>query len=408
VRLIIDEEFHSLIPPLTLEEYQQLEANILADGIREPIITWWDTNELHRAKCDCGSPMKFNDLETAETIGVYCPACENAETVTKTYVIIDGHNRYKIAQEHGLEYQTDEKDFDSRAQAMDWMICNQLGRRNLNQLQQSYLRGKQKERETQKQAFKGNQYTKSGLPQNEGNQETAERLALQHNVSRSTIERDEQYAKAVDEITKNTTPEVKQQILSGNSGLTKAEVVEISKAEPEKQMDLVATKPHVANNSGNNEWYTPEQFITAARAVMGSIDLDPASSALANETVKATTYYTAEDDGLSQEWQGNVWMNPPYSTDMIGRFVDKLVDSVEAGSVTQAIVLVNNATETAWFGKIVSMASAVVFPSSRIKYLRPDGAKGSPLQGQAVLYIGRRSDIFLEAFGGCGWGAIIP
>lgn len=166
-------------------------------------------------------------------------------------------------------------------------------------------------------------------------------------------------------------------------------------------------RPHVANNSGNNEWYTPREYIETARAVMGAIDLDPASSAKANEVVGAPQYFTAEDDGLVQAWAGRVWMNPPYASDLIGRFIDKLATEYSAGNVTEAIVLVNNATETAWFGGLINFASAIVFPRARVRFWQPDGTQGAPLQGQAVIYLGGKPDTFLDSFSAFGWGARI-
>ena len=164
--------------------------------------------------------------------------------------------------------------------------------------------------------------------------------------------------------------------------------------------------PHVTNNSGNNEWYTPSEYIEAAREVMGEIDLDPASSKLANETVRAITYFTAEDDGLLYHWSGNVFMNPPYSSDMIGKFAWKLADHIVKGDVIQAVVLVNNATETAWFGELINIATAIVFPHGRIKFVDSEGnPTGTPLQGQAIIYAGDNPDIFLEVFLSFGWGA---
>lgn len=164
-------------------------------------------------------------------------------------------------------------------------------------------------------------------------------------------------------------------------------------------------KPHVSFNSGNNEWYTPSEYIEAARQVMGEIDLDPASSDIANKTVRADVYLTAEDDGLRYSWNGRVWMNPPYAGELIGKFTSKLAEHYDSGEITEAIVLVNNSTETVWFHDLVGYASAVVFPRGRVKFIDSNGNPGAPLQGQAVIYFGHQPDLFLENFKSYGWGA---
>lgn len=169
-----------------------------------------------------------------------------------------------------------------------------------------------------------------------------------------------------------------------------------------------ANKPHVAHNGGENEWYTPPEYIACAVAVMGRIDLDPASSETANKIVGATKIYTKQDDGLSKFWAGKVWMNPPYAAELIRLFIKKFVDHVSNGDISEGIVLVNNATETNWFNELVSVASAVVFPNGRIKFIDKNGeSSGAPLQGQAVIYIGKNPDKFMKEFGEFGWSAKI-
>ena len=160
--------------------------------------------------------------------------------------------------------------------------------------------------------------------------------------------------------------------------------------------------PHVAYNSGDNEWYTPAEYIEAARAVMGRIDVDPASSATANEVVQAEVYFTAEDNGLAFDWAGRVWMNPPYSTNSIGKFASKLCQHFSDGEVKEAIVLVNNATETGWFQDMAALASAICFPRGRVKFWHKE-KDAMPLQGQAVLYFGAKAEAFQAAFAHFGF-----
>ncbi len=155
---------------------------------------------------------------------------------------------------------------------------------------------------------------------------------------------------------------------------------------------------HVANNSGDNEWYTPADIIGAARTTMGGIDVDPATSEIAQKTVKAARFYTKDDDGLSKSWHGRIWMNPPYAQPLIGQFVGKLQDEMAIGNAKEAIVLVNNGTETAWGQTLLTMASAVCFPKSRIRFLDAEGNPGAPLQGQMIVYVGPHTKAFRKAF----------
>lgn len=150
--------------------------------------------------------------------------------------------------------------------------------------------------------------------------------------------------------------------------------------------------------TGEFERYTPPQFIEAAREALGKIDLDPASNPQAQKDVKAKTYFTARDDGLQQEWKGNVFLNPPYHRDLAPLFIDKLVAEFEAGHVKSAVLLTNNCTDTEWFLTAVRSCASVCFTNKRIRFTTPKSGEVLPTQGQAFFYFGPDVKRFEDTF----------
>lgn len=162
-------------------------------------------------------------------------------------------------------------------------------------------------------------------------------------------------------------------------------------------------KTHVTNNSGNNEWYTPSIYIESVRKVLGTINLDPASCAEANSIVQAENYFTQETNGLDKEWKGKVFLNPPYASSLIKLFIKKLVEEHQSGNIQEAILLVNNATETQWAKVALSNCSSACFVEKRIKFLNKDLVpKNTPLQGQMFVYFGKNKERFSEVFSAYG------
>ena len=148
-----------------------------------------------------------------------------------------------------------------------------------------------------------------------------------------------------------------------------------------------------------DEWYTPAEYVNAARRVMGSIDLDPASCDMAQTVVQAGAYLTKEKNGLrSSHWQHhNIWLNPPYSDP--ARWIEKLLAEYDRGTyVQQAVVLVNNATETAWFQALLARNFSVCLLSRRVAFWRHDQAGVTARQGQAIFYLGRNVNAFVNEF----------
>lgn len=169
-------------------------------------------------------------------------------------------------------------------------------------------------------------------------------------------------------------------------------------AKARKAAGLEESDNHRAQGTGENEWYTPAKYIEAARKVLGTIELDPASSSAAQRTVKADRFFTRKDDGLKQKWAGRVWLNPPYSQPEIWEFCKKIADEVADGNVSEAILLTHNYTDTAWFHYVENVASAICFTRGRIPFEDQDGGTCAPTQGQAFFYFGEKPERFGEVF----------
>lgn len=164
---------------------------------------------------------------------------------------------------------------------------------------------------------------------------------------------------------------------------------------------VIAAASHVEGYD-SDEFYTPSQHIEAARAVLGDIDLDPASNVIAQAIVLARRYFTRDDDGLAQVWSGRVWMNPPYSQPLANLFIEKLIAAYLSGQVPAAICLMNASTDTGWFHELASHG-LVCLTRGRISFLGPDGrpVEGNRV-GQAFFYLGEDRGRFAEVFGQFG------
>lgn len=183
-------ELEVLIPPLTSEEFKQLERNILEEGIRDPLVTW-------------------------------------------NGILVDGHNRYRIATEYDIDFVTVEKEFTDMNAVKEWMIYNQFGRRNLP----AYERGKlalrlkdifrQKAKENQAIQFKGNSLSQISVEVK--HIDTQKEIAKIANVSHDTINK-------IENIEAKATDEVKQRLSSGTMSINEA-YKEIKKEEKQENLE---------------------------------------------------------------------------------------------------------------------------------------------------------------------------
>lgn len=205
--LKIDPEFSAQILPLSFEELQQLEMNMIRDGkLTDPIIVWNKT-------------------------------------------ILDGHNRYNLLKKHSfIEYEIKEMELSSRQEALIWICNHQLGRRNLTPERRKYLLGKRYEVEKQVSQNCGNQYTsakKDATDQNDpcqnksGSHVTRQRIANETGTSEGFVQRAEKYMNGV-EAADEAAPGAREEILNGKIKAADREICAIAKAPKEQRSEIVA------------------------------------------------------------------------------------------------------------------------------------------------------------------------
>ena len=203
INLKIDPEFQSQIPPLTDDEFKQLEENILKEGkLLSPLIVWNNT-------------------------------------------LVDGHNRYAILQKHPeIYFSTMPLRFENREEAVAWICRNQLGRRNLSPEQKRYLLGKQYEAEKKAaKIFRGNQYTlakKSGGDHGDNHhsgKKTCERIAQENHSSASSVRRAEYYAHGVD-VADELSPGFRDRFFREELHIPDYLLENLGKAKPEEQAEI--------------------------------------------------------------------------------------------------------------------------------------------------------------------------
>lgn len=319
--------------------------------------------------------------------------------IDSNYRLIDGERRILAHMLLGLEEvevrivhvpNLLKAEYDANNEALPWTVSEKvaLGRAIEEELKGRVGRPKSEIRENFPE-----------LPKGRSDEIAAEKAGF---GNRKTYQ---QARKVVD----NAEPDLIEAMDSGDISISTAAALtelpvetQIYAAENPKEAPAIVHN-HRAQGTGENEWYTPEQHLESARTVLGAIDLDPATSELANQKVKAEHIFTQSDNGLEQTWNGRVWMNPPYSQPAISNFAEKLASEWEQGNLESAIALTHNYTDTRWFHRLAKTCRAICFTRGRIGFINPEGKTAAPTQGQAFFYFGDDPAKFAAEFSSHGF-----
>ena len=312
-------------------------------------------------------------------------------------LIVDGRHRWLACQEAGCI--TPFVNWKERAKPgqylEDYLISKNLNRRHISATERAMIAAKLAT-------------TKMGRPPEEcvgaptlSQGEAADKLG----VSRGTVNQ-------AHSVQTNGIPSLKELVEGKKMGLRSA--VDISRLSPEEQEKAIETWQKGQEEAINkskiheaDERYTPQYLIEAAREILGDILLDPCSCKKAQELIQARTYWTVDDDGLSQEWRGfnKIWINWPYSDPR--PWVHKIADWWESGAVARGGALMALARldpSTVWYRELWPYVDAMCLLKNRVTHYNGDGECGTQTNFCSVLiYIGTNTQKFLEVTSPLGY-----
>lgn len=321
----IDDEFKQLIPPLTNEEYTTLEELIVEEGCRDPLVLW-----------------------------------DN--------IILDGHNRYKICNEHGLIFKTVQKNLDDRNAAKIWIIKNQFGKRNLTDGWKYELRLKKKELlddiGRKKQAHGKTAPGKTLLTKND--------KSVNHHNTRKEIAKELKWGEtkvAEAEVVRKENPVIWEDVKTGDKTVHAA-YKEVTGMSEKTRMVLFSSE--------HDDWSTPKERLKELDDEF-HFDFDPCP-------------FHSPFDGLKCSWKKRNFINPPYSN--ITDFLKKGHEELENGS-DLCVYLIPVRTDTKWFHTYVypyfkkekKPYAEIRFVKGRIKFEDGTGSKCSaPFPSMIVVF----------------------
>jgi hypothetical protein len=190
-----------LIRPLDNVEIEQLKTNILANGCQDSLKIWQTSQKVINP---------------------------DSATNGEQFVLIDGHNRYKICTENNIQFAVSIMKFQSLDDVISWMIDLQLGRRNISPNEIAYYRGLKYNQE--KKIEKSDNFSSSGK-----SLKTSQKLAEQYGINEKTIRRDAEFAKGVESL----SPKLKREFLNGKVKVPKKDIEELGKAEVKKKIETI-------------------------------------------------------------------------------------------------------------------------------------------------------------------------